>query len=111
MSAEREELRGTLSNTICNASNYPGEAPVHLLGRDMSTVLDKTTDALLAAGWEKSTGNHFKLEANLTNGETVTVKVSGYTNIRQGCAALVKLADVNTLAQIIAGAEDDEDWS
>lgn len=69
------------------------------------------TTAILAAGWEKPTGDSFQLQAKLTSGETVTVKVSGYSNMRQGCAALVKVADVNTLSQIIAGSEDDEDWS
>lgn len=68
-------------------------------------------DGLIAAGWEKPTGDHFKLEATLTSGETVTVKVSGYSNMRQGCAALVKVADVQTLSQIIAGSESDEDWT
>lgn len=49
----RDELRGTLSNTLCNASNYPKRAQPHLLGGDMSAVLDKTADAILAAGYTK----------------------------------------------------------
>lgn len=49
----RDELRGTLSNTICNASNYTKRAQPHLLGSDMSVVLDKTADAILAAGYRK----------------------------------------------------------
>jgi hypothetical protein len=48
-----DELRGTLSNTICNASNYTQRAQPHLLGSDMSGVLDKTADAILAAGYRK----------------------------------------------------------
>lgn len=50
---ERDELRGTLSNTICNASFYPKRAQPYLLGGDMSDVLDRTADALLAAGYRK----------------------------------------------------------
>ena len=53
MSNERDELRGTLSNTICNASFYPAKAQPYLLGGDMSTVLDKTSDAIIAAGYRK----------------------------------------------------------
>lgn len=49
----RDELLGTLSNTICNASNYPDKAVPHLLGGDMSKVIDKTADAILAAGYRK----------------------------------------------------------
>ena len=67
--------------------------------------------AILAAGYEAPVSNSFSLEATLKSGEVVTVKVSGYLTIRQGCAALVKLADVNTLSQIIANSENDEDWS
>ena len=48
----RDELRGTLSNTICNASFYPPKAQVHLLGGDMSAVLEKTADAIIAAGFK-----------------------------------------------------------
>lgn len=51
--SERDELRGTLSNTICNASNYTKRAQPYLLGSDMSVVLDKTADAILAAGYRK----------------------------------------------------------
>lgn len=51
--AERDELRGALANTICNATNYPRRAQPYLLGGDMSTVLNKTADALLAAGYHK----------------------------------------------------------
>lgn len=53
MSTERDELRGTLANTICNASFYPDRALPYLLGGDMSTVLNKTADALLEAGYRK----------------------------------------------------------
>jgi len=49
----RDELRGTLANAICNASHYPKRAQPHLLGGDMSVVLDKTADAILAAGYRK----------------------------------------------------------
>lgn len=66
-------------------------------------------DALLAAGWEKPIGDSFQLQASLTTGEVVIVKVSGYSNLRQGCAALVKVADVQTLSQIIAGAENEDE--
>lgn len=51
----RDELRGTLSNIICNASNYTRRAQPYLLGSDMSTVLNKTADAILAAGYRKVT--------------------------------------------------------
>lgn len=53
MSTERDELRGTLSNTVCNVSFYSERVQSHLLGSDMSRVLDKTADALLAAGYRK----------------------------------------------------------
>jgi len=49
----RDELLGTLCNTVCNASNYTKRAQPYLLGSDMSIVLDKTTDAILAAGYRK----------------------------------------------------------
>jgi hypothetical protein len=49
----RDELRGTLANTICNASLYTKRAQPYLLGSDMSEVLDKTADAILAAGYRK----------------------------------------------------------
>src|SRR5437868_3120341 len=45
--AKREALRGTLSNTICNASFYPPPAQPYLLGGDMSVILEKTADAIL----------------------------------------------------------------
>ena len=50
---DRKELTGTLANTICNASNYPKRAQPHLLGSDMSHVINKTADTLLAAGYRK----------------------------------------------------------
>jgi hypothetical protein len=53
MSTERNELLRKLSNTICNASNYPERAVPYLLGGDMSKVLDETVDALIAAGYTK----------------------------------------------------------
>lgn len=49
----RKELQGTLANTMCNASNYPKRAQAHLLGSDMSHVINKTADAVLAAGYRK----------------------------------------------------------
>jgi hypothetical protein len=51
--SDRDELRGTLANTICNASLYAKRAQPHLLGSDMSEVLDRTADAILAAGYRK----------------------------------------------------------
>lgn len=51
---ERQELRGTLSNTICNASFYPERAQPFLLGGDMTELLDRTADAVLAAGFTNS---------------------------------------------------------
>jgi hypothetical protein len=54
MSTERDELLGTLANVICNVSFYPERAQLHILGGDMSSLLDKTTDAVLAAGYRKS---------------------------------------------------------
>lgn len=50
---EREELRGTLCNSICNVSLYTKRAQPYLLGGDMSAVLDKTADNVLAAGYRK----------------------------------------------------------
>jgi hypothetical protein len=51
--SSRDELRGTLSNTVCNASLYTKRAQPYLLGSDMSAVLDRTADAILAAGYSK----------------------------------------------------------
>lgn len=48
---DRKKLRGALSNVLCNVENYPRPASVHLLGRDMTKLLDKTTDAILASEW------------------------------------------------------------
>jgi len=56
----RDELRGTLSNTICNASFYPQRAQPHLLGGDMSEVLDRAADAILAAGYRKPPHHHHR---------------------------------------------------
>lgn len=50
---ERDELRGALSNTLCNASFYPERARPYLLGGDMSEVLDRAADSLIAAGYRK----------------------------------------------------------
>lgn len=52
----------------------------------------------------------FELQATMTTGEVITVKVSGYSNFRQGVAALAKVADVKTLANLIAQYEEDEGW-
>ncbi|WNM64536.1 hypothetical protein SEA_MIDNIGHTRAIN_49 [Arthrobacter phage MidnightRain] len=49
----RDELRGTLANTICNVSFYPRLAQPYLLGGDMSNVLDRTAETLLEAGYRK----------------------------------------------------------
>jgi hypothetical protein len=49
----RDALRGTLGNSVCNASLYPKRAQPYLLGGDMSAVLDKTTDNLIVAGYAK----------------------------------------------------------
>ena len=54
---DRDELLGALSNTICNVFNYPERAAPYLLGGDMSRVLEKTADALLAAGYRKQAPN------------------------------------------------------
>jgi len=51
---ERDELRGILANTICHVTNYPERSQPYLLGGGMSTVLDKTADALLTAGYIKA---------------------------------------------------------
>jgi len=51
--SERDDMRGVLSNTICNASLYTKRAQPYLLGSDMSRVLDKTADNLIAAGYVK----------------------------------------------------------
>jgi hypothetical protein len=67
------------------------------------------TAALEAAAAARGNIDSFELQAKLTTGETVIVKVSGYSNIRQGCAALVKVADVQTLSHLIANVEDDEE--
>lgn len=53
MSDRRDELLGTLGRTICNCALYPQKAQPHLLGADMSRVLDSTADALLDAGYRK----------------------------------------------------------
>ena len=53
MTAARDELRGVIGNVLVNANNYPEKAAPHLLGRDMGPLLDKTTDALILAGYVK----------------------------------------------------------
>lgn len=51
-SMEAESLRGALRNVLCNSSNYPKPVDIHILGRDMGPLIDKTTDAVLA--WQRS---------------------------------------------------------
>jgi len=45
---ERKQLRGALANVLCNASNYPKGVGTRVLGMDMSGLIDKATDAVLA---------------------------------------------------------------
>jgi len=40
-------LRGALSNALCNASNFPPKAAPHILGQDMTPLIDATVDAIL----------------------------------------------------------------
>lgn len=54
--------------------------------------------------------NKFELQAKLTTGETVTVTVAGYSTIEQGASALLKLATVETLSQVIAGERASDGW-
>ena len=54
--------------------------------------------------------NHFELQAKLTSGETVTVRVSGYSTIEQGASALLKLATFETLSAVVAGSRDEDGW-
>jgi hypothetical protein len=46
--AERKRIRGALTNVLCNAMNFPKQATPHLLGRDMTPVIEKATDAVMA---------------------------------------------------------------
>ena len=81
----RDELRGTLSNTICNASNYAKRAQPLLLGSDMSGVLDKTADAILAAGYRKPRVITTREEVEaLTEGAVVMDSAGDVSQLRGG---------------------------
>jgi hypothetical protein len=50
--AKREgevEVRSALASVLCNAANYPAEVGAHILGRDLSRLVDAATAAALAA--------------------------------------------------------------
>lgn len=44
----RGEVRSAVGSVLANASNYPEATQPHILGRDLSELIDATTDALLA---------------------------------------------------------------
>ena len=41
----RHQVHSTVGNVLCNSSNYP--EPHRILGRDLSKLIDATTDAIL----------------------------------------------------------------
>lgn len=50
---EREALRGVLVNVLCNASNFPERVASRILGQDMGPLIERTVDAILAAGFRR----------------------------------------------------------
>ena len=84
--SERDELRGTVSNVVCNVSFYPERAQPYLLGGNMSGVLDRAADAILAAGYRKPRVLMTRDEANalpdrsafVTPGEIIFRKWENY---------------------------------
>lgn len=44
-------LASTLSNVLCNASNFPPRVAVRILGQDMRPLIEHTTDAVLTSNW------------------------------------------------------------
>lgn len=50
---EREALRGAVGGVLCNAKNFPEKAAVRILGQDMGPLIDRTADAILAAGYRR----------------------------------------------------------
>lgn len=48
---ERLVLRGIVGHVLRNASNYPEKVSVRVLGQDMGPLIDRTTDAIVAAGF------------------------------------------------------------
>jgi hypothetical protein len=47
---QREQtVRGAVGNVLCNASNFPETVQARLLGQDMEPLIDKVTQAVLAA--------------------------------------------------------------
>lgn len=45
-----EKVRRELARVLTNLSNYPFEAQGQLWGRDLSGVIDKATEAVMASG-------------------------------------------------------------
>lgn len=43
--ADRETLRNAIGAVLVNASNYPEQVQSRLLGRDLTDLIDRTTDA------------------------------------------------------------------
>jgi hypothetical protein len=94
----RDELRGTLCNTVCNASNYAKRAQPHLLGSDMSIVLDKTADAILVAGYRKP--------RTITTAEELDAAIAAAFEY----AGHVVVSDSRGRPWIIWGDEDGDEW-
>lgn len=44
----RDEVRSAVGSVLANASNYPEATQPHILGRDLSELIEAKTDALLA---------------------------------------------------------------
>jgi len=49
--SEREALRAAIGGVLVNATNYPDRVAPRILGEDMGPLIDRTVDALLAAGF------------------------------------------------------------
>ena len=84
MSKERDELRGTLCNTVCNVSNYTRRAQPYLLGSDMSVVLDNTADAILTAGYRKPRIINSREELDGLPEESVVIDYEGDVRQKRG---------------------------
>ena len=48
-----DKLRNAIASVLVNASNYPDGVSHHILGRDMSSLIDKVTEAARAVGYSR----------------------------------------------------------
>lgn len=49
---DAKKMRGAVGSVIANTGNYPAPVQLHLLGRDLSEVIDKAVEAAMKVAAE-----------------------------------------------------------